>query len=356
MIYLIETTYLIEETNTPLKLLKIGYTSDQSWNSRYQAYKLHNPCCKVLFRIPNATDKYERCLHIYFSDLRFPGYGREWYYWDKKIISFFEQNRTSEQLVISLNNIKGEGEEGYIAEEFINISSKVVRYLQNIGKLSKENIRLSLSTFNSIVSSLRKIDRPNNIKVWGFIEKEFNVDRKSVYSFWEEKLAEFESLGENISKQVNVFMDKFNSTRTFIEGMKLLCNEENLTKQVLDIINFLLPIDYSAYYLTLGSEKIKALGCQKSRLRREYDKVTNNSQITKQEIQQAFYKEFRVGERIAIRDVKLRVQKIYSSIGLEKTGKAVNILEYFEVMRTKVKDKVTGKFIDGYEILKIKQL
>ena len=38
----------------------------------------------------------------------------------------------------------------------------------------------------------------------------------------------------------------------------------------------------------------------------------------------------------------------------DEVYKAVDLLSYFEVMKTRVKDSTTGKFIDGYKILSIK--
>jgi len=252
-----------------------------------------------------------------------------------------EKIKKTENLLLSYDSSPNFDTKHDLAETYQRVA-EVDNYKNNYVAVNKHSGKDLLPVFNNLVmvSEMRAFE----------IQQKDYADRFRI-------LNQIENSGKYIidpvMNEVNSFIAKFNSMVTFIERMRLLC-ESNLSESAITPVLRQLPIDYSTYYTSLGPEKIKALGCQKSRLKREYDRVINNTQVSKGGIQTAFYKEFSVGERIAIRDVKLRVQKVYSSIGLEKTAKAVDILEYFEVMRTKVKDSSDNKFINGYEILKIK--
>lgn len=180
MIYLIETAYYNEEINTPFKLLKIGYTNDSRWDIRYQTYRLHNPCCKVLFKVPDVTEEYEHCLHFYFSALRFSDYGREWYYWDKKIINFFEQNKTFDDIVNALTvaeiDVHSLGK--YRVGEIMEIANKVTKYLQENKDLKIESV---LSIFNEMVSGLRGLGDQSELKIWEFIREVWCTKRRRIF-------------------------------------------------------------------------------------------------------------------------------------------------------------------------------
>ena len=350
MIYLIETAYYNEETKTPLKLLKIGYTNDSRWNIRYQTYKHHNPCCKVLFKVPNVTVEYERCLHSYFSALRFSDYGREWYYWDKKIIDFFKQNKTFDDIINTLTvaeiDIHSLGK--YRVGEIMEIANKVTKYLQENKDLKIESV---LSIFTEMVSGLRGLGDQSELKIWEFIREKFDIRKEDVFLFWESKEKEFNQLENKTIDQVNSFLSQFDSFRTYTEKMRFLC-DESLDEEVLNLILFRLPVDFTARYLILGSKRIKALGCRRCNVISESDTVAT---INSKEFTETIYNSFKPGDKLSNKQIKEMLRSIYDKLGIPKTPKATDLEEYFEVKAGKLYNKEEGKWVNGLELLSHKK-
>ena len=63
---------------------------------------------------------------------------------------------------------------------------------------------------------------------------------------------------------------------------------------------------------------------------------------------------FVVGEKYSIKYIKEKLKQLYSENNIQSSPKAVDILDYFVVMKTRIKDHSTGKFIDAYKILSLK--
>ena len=153
-----------------------------------------------------------------------------------------------------------------------------------------------------------------------------------------------------VIEEVNDFKIGFRSLRHFTEKMKFLCSA-NLSKKALDIVlNQVVQVDYSMYYLVLGPEKIKSLSYQKSKLEKEYNRVSTGENIN---LKDQLYNVFPIGRRLSLLDAKLDLKDIYNVLNLVKSPKASDLEDYFEVKKTKVKNS-EGKFVDGYEILKKK--
>ena len=110
-----------------------------------------------------------------------------------------------------------------------------------------------------------------------------------------------------------------------------------------------LPLNYRNYLNTLGPEKIKALGCREIDIKREINLFKNGDRI-----KDSFLDLFLVGERYPLKDIKEKIKILYNTLGISKTPKATDILEFFEVKEYMSTDKITKKRINGYEILKIK--
>lgn len=154
-------------------------------------------------------------------------------------------------------------------------------------------------------------------------------------------------------EEINNFMIDFNSVRYFTDKMKLLC-ETKLPKKALDVIFRQIHVDFSTYYQVLGPEKIRALSYQKSKLDLECTKLVNNSQVGTDNIKNEFINTFKVDDKHTLSNIKKMVGELYKKLGLNKTPKAVDILDYFEVLKTRAKDD-SGRFVAAYKILKIKE-
>ena len=127
-----------------------------------------------------------------------------------------------------------------------------------------------------------------------------------------------------------------------------------LPKKALDVIFRQIHVDFSTYYQVLGPEKIRALSYQKSKLDLECTKLVNNSQVGTDNIKNEFINTFKVDDKHTLSNIKKMVGELYKKLGLNKTPKAVDILDYFEVLKTRAKDD-SGRFVAAYKILKIKE-
>ena len=156
-----------------------------------------------------------------------------------------------------------------------------------------------------------------------------------------------------VMTKVNNFLDVFRKYQHFTDKMKYLC-ESNLSSTELFLVLKQIPIDYSTYYNALGPERIKARCYKRGELEKEYSisKESSNGSIKETVILSNFV----VGERYSIRSIKETLRDLYIKNNIQSSPKAVDLLSYFEVMKTRVKDSTTGKFIDGYKILKKKDL
>ena len=153
--------------------------------------------------------------------------------------------------------------------------------------------------------------------------------------------------------EVDNFLNKFNQIIYFTERMKLLC-ESKLSDKVLNLVLKQIPLEYSTCYVTLGPDRIKSFGYQKSKLIVECDKILNNLTISDIDIKNEFINTFKVDDKHTLSNIKKMVGELYKKLGLNKTPKAVDILDYFEVLKTRAKDD-SGKFVAAYKILKIKE-
>lgn len=102
MVYLIRLTDNKVDNKgneSPIYCLKIGYTKDINGKQRLGTYNFYNPCCKLLYTIPDATWEDEQLIHNHFSGSHESFCGRkEWYSYDDEIIEFFKTHTTHESL------------------------------------------------------------------------------------------------------------------------------------------------------------------------------------------------------------------------------------------------------------------
>ena len=153
--------------------------------------------------------------------------------------------------------------------------------------------------------------------------------------------------------EVETFLSKFRSIPYFIDKMKLLC-ESNLSKEALSTVLKQVHVDYSTYYTVLGPERIKTFGYQKSKLSTECDKILINSKADIKEIDNTIISTFCVGSRVSYLEAKSLLKNIYTSKNLKKTARATDLENYFEVKKVKI--PIDGKRVDGYEILKLRDI
>ena len=130
--------------------------------------------------------------------------------------------------------------------------------------------------------------------------------------------------------------------------------DEEVAKQVLDNIY---DTSYAKYYWTISAGRAGSLKYQKGNLEKEYQSIINpeDTSYIENEVKQKILSTFSIRNRYLKSDIKETLRKIYEDLGYDKTPKASDLEEYFELRSCQIKNKETGKKDHGFEILKKKE-
>lgn len=343
MIYLIKSFGYTEDKGY-FDLLKIGYTRDNNYKSRLMTYRYHNPTCELLYIIPEATEIDEDNLQYYFRDYQFihnSFSSSEWFYYNDEIVDYFKTHTTRESLS-SLPNSPSNKRSAF--REYRREVVDIVKYVLNV-RFIEGSIDV-LDSFRQIDNMVDHIIDELHIrtisKVWEYVRDTFGILPKEINSIEDNELR----------NEVGDFMIKFGKAKFYTDKMRLLC-ESGLSEKALSLVLKQIPLDYSTYYTTLGPSKIKSLSYQKSRLVSESNKILNNTKISDDVIKNSFLKVFKLGSRITLSEAKSLISNIYLELGLNKTARAKDLEQFFEVKLVKIPKM--DKRADGYEIISKKE-
>ena len=343
MIYLIKS-FGYTEGKGYFDLLKIGYTRDNNYKSRLMTYKYHNPTCELLYIIPEATEVDEDNLQYYFRDYQFihnSFSSSEWFYYKDEIVDYFKTHTTRESLS-SLPNSPSNKRSAF--REYRREVVDIVKYVLNV-RFIEGSIDV-LDSFRQIDNMVDHIIDELHIRtisrVWEYVKDTFGILPKEINSIEDNELR----------NEVGDFMIKFGKAKFYTDKMRLLC-ESGLSEKALSLVLKQIPLDYSTYYTTLGPSKIKSLSYQKSRLVSESNKILNNTKISDDVIKDSFLKVFKLGSRITLSEAKSLISNIYLELGLNKTARAKDLEQFFEVKLVKIPKM--DKRADGYELLSKKE-
>ena len=159
-----------------------------------------------------------------------------------------------------------------------------------------------------------------------------------------------------VNQEVSKFMKVYDFFKTRYEKLKYLC-ESNLSQGALKIVLGQISDsdEIKSYYTTLGPSRLRNLGYDSNRIKRELGIITFSPELLKQEI----YSSFNEGERYTLSNLKNKLGLIYSSINYQSTPKAKDIENWFEarLIYVTITDQKTGKKkqTKGYELLKSKR-
>ena len=162
-----------------------------------------------------------------------------------------------------------------------------------------------------------------------------------------ERISEF-SITDN--QNIINFLGDFEALDNFHDKMKLIC-ESDLTEEEISFILTQVPVSYKNYYLKLGPSRLYALGYNITYVKREY---SDNISDKISELSKIIYKTFKVGERYLKSQVKETLRSIYETLCYNKSPKASDLEQYFELKEGLIPNKETGKRDRCYEILKQK--
>ena len=174
-------------------------------------------------------------------------------------------------------------------------------------------------------------------------------DRFTVFAKLNNKL----DTNDILNQEVELFFNNYDQLTTKKAKLKLLC-ECGLSSSVVDrIINQIPESDeIRSFYVTLGPKRLYELGYNSTKIERELGIVTFSEQLLENEI----YKNFKVGDKLLLSDIKEKLANIYSSINYIATPKASDLSNYFIVKPITITIIENGnkKRSNGYELLLVK--
>ena len=154
-----------------------------------------------------------------------------------------------------------------------------------------------------------------------------------------------------IDQEVNNFLRKYQELRTLYEKLKYLC-ESNLSPKAVEIVLGQMSDsdEVKSYYTTLGPERLYALGYNLTKIKKELSVIVFNPLL----LQNHIYLDFKVGDKLSLADIKIKLKNIYDEINYNKTPKANDIETYFEIKEISSYEKNpdgSRKKIRMYELL-----
>ncbi len=170
-------------------------------------------------------------------------------------------------------------------------------------------------------------------------------DRFSVFNSIEKE----GMMKESVSTNINNFLETFDNLKGSYAKLKYLCNT-SLTNTEKDIILDQIPLVYKKYYEVLGPARCISLGYDTTKLDKELSLLLFNKDDIKQEI----YSNYKEGGKYSKSFIKEDLQRIYDSLNYTKKAKANDINSYFEIKDCKVLNSETGKYDNGFELIKKK--
>ena len=342
MIYLIRSSAVVDESIPSFEfILKIGYCRDDREKVRKTAYLTENPTIKTLFTIPGGTEQDEKNLHHHFR--KYLKYRNEWFSYEQEILDFFTTHTTKESL----------------EELDLHLSKKKQDKLQ---KERNENFLENKQKYiNPILHNLGDIEIIEYVKKQEELAKVLNnlfLTFSDIDSYFRSNYPDIDfNTPEIISEKAQKILKEFENQQFFNNKMRYLYSlhmDEDIAKQVLDNIY---DTSYAKYYWTISSSRAGSLKYQKGNLEEEYQNIINPKDLSQieEDVRTKILSSFLPENRYLKSDIKETLRKIYEDLGYNKTPKASDLEEYFELHPCQIKNKETGKKDNGFEILKKKE-
>lgn len=336
MIYLIETTYYNKDTKEVLDLLKIGYTEDSKKDKRFMAYRMHNPGHKLLYEVLGYDEDIEKRIQYKFRGLKYNEYGNEWFYYSEDIINFFKDIDN-----IDLESLPKSPRRREI--EFTNLKNEVIEIIKYLFLTKTEY----LDYLENLITTLG--DKFCVSSVLDYIKTDPLVDR-DLYSKYLEIVKSRETgiycKDDIVNQEVSEFLKVYTGLTTIYDKLKLLC-EYGLSQDAINIVLGQIndSDEIKSYYITLGPQRLKGMGYHITKIKKALGIVTFSDEL----LDATIYNEFKVGDKITLSGIKDRLGYLYKSISYDKTPKATDLENYFEVKKCTI--NLPGKRVNGLEII-----
>ena len=201
----------------------------------------------------------------------------------------------------------------------------------------------------TLIPVLNNLVLVNEIRAFRIQQIDYK-DRFTVFSTIHNTL----SSDDIINQKVSEFLGEYQKLGTFKSKLKLLC-EYGFNDQVIGVVLDQIGEhdNIKSYYISLGPERLKALGYNRYDIEKELGIVTFSYEL----LESSIYSEFKVGDKLTLSSIKDRLGYLYSNINYDATPKAKDLENYFEVkpiVMYEKKENGSRKQIKGYELLKRK--
>jgi hypothetical protein len=191
---------------------------------------------------------------------------------------------------------------------------------------------------NDLVPVFNRLMQVSEIRAFEIQQVDY-ADRFTVFNAVEEK-----GMVGDIEKPIKELANKFNNIKDEVTRLKFIValGDENLTKDELNYFFTLLISDkYFNYYDILGFDGIKACKYQESYVKRKIEDIKGNRRID-HDIKEEIYRLFEVGKRYTKADIKATLKLLYERLEYQKTAKASDLEEYFDLKKIYTSDKKNG--------------
>lgn len=332
MIYLIRSAAFIDRNNKTCEnfevILKIGYTGEESRRKRFGMYVTENPTYQILKQIPGGTLEDEASLHKFFKDLKKP-YGQEWFENSEKILKFFEDNDTIEKIRAVVPSARYGRK--YKTSTITSALWPIVRAIYEITGNFDHSIYEECAPFEE--------------DAYKWVQKKYPAEHKSIIEFYSKR----KSL---ITNRIQTLIDDESSNKKtkFRIRFKNFCDNKDYTNEEKEIASEFISESYFLYYNILEPDKCRALGYNITFLKNAISDLS----ITVDDILSELLVRFKPGFKYSNVEIKQAIKEIYQKLGYNKSPKASDLKEYFDLRAVKFVNQ-DKKSVNGYEILGLKK-
>ena len=167
-------------------------------------------------------------------------------------------------------------------------------------------------------------------------------DRFTVFSTVHNTLTKDDIVNQEVSEFLGIYI----GLTTIYDKLKLLC-EYGLSQDAINIVLGQISDsdEIKSYYITLGPQRLKGMGYHITKIKKALGIVTFSDEL----LDATIYNEFKVGDKITLSGIKDRLGYLYKSISYDKTPKATDLENYFEVKKCTI--NLPGKRVNGLEII-----
>ena len=223
--------------------------------------------------------------------------------------------------------------------------AETYRYVAKSANYKDSYVAVNEHQGSNLVPVFNNLVLVNEIRAFRIQQYDYK-DRFTVFSSVHASL----STEDLINQEVSSVLYEFERKTTYYDKMKLLCNT-NLSKEALELILAQISEedDIKSHFLALGPEKIKALGYNMTKIRRELGIVIFNKEL----LINTIFTNFNVGDKLNQIDIKQKLFDLYTSISYTATPKATDLGNYFEIKKCKITLPDKSR-INGIEIIGVK--